>query len=244
MAFLLFVLLPRVVVGAPSALPLVQFARILVFCCDFLLLGLLGGLLPARPRPDGGRPEVQAHDDTPNFPRVFCTYLPVMCFDAAANAHRPVCCLRRDYPTSCEHLRTNTYTIHRKRLHARVRAASRCVNDDQVKLTEGDYTNLKLTTPEDLVIAAQILEARRIGEYEDGVADDDDEDEKESISMIRADEKWTDDAHPVGDFVEDEKESISQLRANEKWTEPAAGGSSDSYDEPMVNLSMLRADSS
>lgn len=114
---------------------------------------------------------------------------------------------------------------------------------DQVKLTEGDYTNLKLTTPEDLVIAGQILEARRINEYENGVGDDDDdEDGKESISMIRANEKWTDESRPVGDYVEEEKESISLLRANEKWTDTPAGVSSDSYDEPMVNLSKLRAD--
>eukprot|EP00752_Nemacystus_decipiens_P006067 g5475.t1 len=112
-----------------------------------------------------------------------------------------------------------------------------------VKLTEGDYTNLKLTTPEDLVIAGQILEARRINEYEHGVSDDDDEDGKESISMIRANEKWTDEPRPIGDHVEEEKESISLLRANEKWTDKPAGVSGNSYDEPMVNLSKLRADS-
>lgn len=117
----------------------------------------------------------------------------------------------------------------------------------QVKLTEGDYTNLKLTTPEDLVIAAQILEARRINEFENGGGyDDDDEDDeegKESISMIRANERWADEPRPMGDFVEEEKESISSIRANEQWTETSAGGgSADSYDEPMVNLSMLRAD--
>lgn len=115
----------------------------------------------------------------------------------------------------------------------------------QVKLTEGDYTNLKLTTPEDLVIAAQILEARRINEFENGGGyDDDDEDEdgKESISMIRANERWTDEPRPMGNYVEDEKESISAIRANEQWSEPRAGKSADSYDEPMVNLSKLRAD--
>lgn len=116
-----------------------------------------------------------------------------------------------------------------------------------MKLTEGDYTNLKLTTPEDLVIAAQILEERRIYEFENGGGydDDDDEDEggKESISMIRANERWTDEPRPVGSDVEDEKESISAIRANEQWSEPRAGGSADSYyDEPMVNLSKMRAD--
>lgn len=117
---------------------------------------------------------------------------------------------------------------------------------EQVKLTEGDYTNLKLTTPEDLVVAGQILEARRINELENGVADDDgedDEDGKESISMIRANEQWTNEARPVGDYVEDEKESISLLRANEQWTDSPAGVSPGGYDEPMVNLSKLRADS-
>eukprot|EP00903_Cladosiphon_okamuranus_P014476 g13428.t1 len=113
-----------------------------------------------------------------------------------------------------------------------------------VKLTEGEYTNLKLTTPEDLVIAGQILEARRIKEHENGVRDDDtDKDGKESISMIRANEKWTDEPRPVGDYVEEEKESISLLRANERWTDSPAGLPGNSYDEPMVNLSKLRANS-
>lgn len=116
--------------------------------------------------------------------------------------------------------------------------------NEQVKLTEGDYTNLKLTTPEDLVIAGQILEARRINEFENGISDDeDDEDGRESISKIRANEKWTDEPRPVGDYVEEEKESISLLRANQKWTDSPAGVSGDSYDEPMVNLSKLRANS-
>lgn len=95
------------------------------------------------------------------------------------------------------------------------------------------------------MIAGQILEARRINEYENGVGDDDedDEDAKESISMIRANEKWTDEPRPVGDYVEEEKESISLLRADEKWTDSPTGESANSYDEPMVNLSKMRADS-
>ncbi|CAN0131821.1 unnamed protein product [Pylaiella littoralis] len=115
-----------------------------------------------------------------------------------------------------------------------------------VKLTEGDYTNLKLTTPEDLVVAAQILEARRINEFENGGGFDDDEEDgdgKESISMIRADEKWTDEPRPIGNSADEKKESISAIRANEQWIESRPeSGSADSYDEPMVNLSKLRAD--
>ncbi|CAM9641693.1 unnamed protein product [Scytosiphon promiscuus] len=112
-----------------------------------------------------------------------------------------------------------------------------------VKLTEGEYTNLKLTTPEDLVIAAQILETRRINES-GGLDDDDDEDEegKESISKIRANQTWTEKPFPAGDSVPEEKESISSIRANQKWVEtPAGGNGSDNYDEPLVNLSKLRA---
>ncbi len=111
-----------------------------------------------------------------------------------------------------------------------------------MKLTEGDYTNLKLTTPEDLVIASQILEARRINEYESGEGGDDDDNERESISMIRANERWTDDPRPIGEDVEEEKESISAKRANEKWSErDNVGVAPGNYDEPMVNLSKLRA---
>lgn len=114
---------------------------------------------------------------------------------------------------------------------------------DQVKLTEGDYTNLKLTTPEDLVIASQILEARRMDEYESGKASEDADNERESISMIRANEKWTDEPRPIGDVAEEAKESISLIRANEKWTERPVGASPGGYDEPLVNLSKLRAGS-
>ncbi|CAM9726804.1 unnamed protein product [Ectocarpus fasciculatus] len=115
-----------------------------------------------------------------------------------------------------------------------------------VKLTEGDYTNLKLTTPEDLVVASRILEARRLYEAEHGTGDDDDDEDeeggRESISEIRANERWTNQPRPIGSAPEDEKESISQIRANEKWVE-GSPGSANSYDEPMVNLSKMRANS-
>lgn len=116
-----------------------------------------------------------------------------------------------------------------------------------MKLTEGDYTNLKLTTPEDLVVASRILEARRLYEAEHGAGDDDDDEDeeggRESISQIRANERWTNQPRPIGSAPEDEKESISQIRANEKWVEGSPGEAANSYDEPMVNLSKMRANS-
>lgn len=113
----------------------------------------------------------------------------------------------------------------------------------QVKLTQGEYTNLKLTTPEDLVIANQILETRRINEAE-GLYDDDDDEEdgKESISKIRANQRWTEKPFPEGETPPEDKESISAIRANEQWVETSAAASaSDNYDDPLVNLSKLRA---
>lgn len=148
-----------------------------------------------------------------------------------------------------KHIRSET--AHKQRNKARACATifptiNTPYPNEQVKLTEGDYTNLKLTTPEDLVVAAQILEARRINEFENGGGFDDDEEDgdgKESISMIRADEKWTDEPRPIGNSADEKKESISAIRANEQWIEPRSeSGSADSYDEPMVNLSKLRAD--
>lgn len=198
-----------------------------------------------------GNTSSQRHCCTPSYLRVLCTYVHsyvsavsvrLLWLRRPAGIHVAFTAVAR---RPIELALWESKKIHNIVNHACVRACVRASSrNKQVKLTEGEYTNLKLTTPEDLVIAGQILEARRINDYEYGVRDDDDdEDGKESISMIRANEKWTDEPRPVGDYVEEEKESISLLRADEQWTDSPAGVSGKSYDEPMVNLSKLRANS-
>eukprot|EP00904_Undaria_pinnatifida_P004701 jgi/Undpi1/14231/HiC_scaffold_9.g03880.m1 len=111
-----------------------------------------------------------------------------------------------------------------------------------VKITEGEYTNLKLTTPEDLVIAAQILEARRISDWESD-ADDDSDEEEEYLSVTRANEVWTDTPHAVGEEEEEDIESISELRADEKWVDSPVGNAppGEGDVEILMDLSTLRA---
>lgn len=111
-----------------------------------------------------------------------------------------------------------------------------------MKITEGEYTNLKLTTPEDLVIAAQILEARRISDWESD-ADDDSDEEEEYLSVTRANEVWTDTPHAVGEEEEEDIESISELRADEKWVDSPVGNAppGEGDVEILMDLSTLRA---
>ena len=116
---------------------------------------------------------------------------------------------------------------------------------DQVKITEGEYTNLKITTPEDLVVASQILETRRISDWESGPADTDQDEEEEYLSVTRANEVWTDTPHAVGgEEEEDDIESISALRADEKWVDSPIGNAPQAEGEVdiLLDLSKMRAD--
>lgn len=115
-----------------------------------------------------------------------------------------------------------------------------------MKITEGEYTNLKITTPEDLVVASQVLEARRISDLESGPADTDQDEEEEYLSVTRANEVWTDTPHAVGgaEEEEDDIESISALRANEKWVDSPVGNAPQPEGEVdiLLDLSKMRAD--
>ena len=113
-----------------------------------------------------------------------------------------------------------------------------------MKITEGEYTNLKLTTPEDLVVAAQILEARRISDWESGAADTDSDEEEENLSVTRANEVWTEIPHPVGgEEEEQDMESISALRADQKWVDSPVGNAPQPEGEVeiLMDLSKMRA---
>lgn len=112
-----------------------------------------------------------------------------------------------------------------------------------VKITEGEYTNLKITTPEDLVVASQILEARRISDLESGAADTDQDEEEENLSVTRANEVWTDKPHAVGVDEEEDIESVSALRADEKWVDSPVGNApkGDGDVDILLDLSKMRA---
>ena len=111
----------------------------------------------------------------------------------------------------------------------------------QVKLTKGDYTNLKLTTPEDLVIASQILETRRI---EQGGAralkDDEYEDHEERLSETRANGEWAKEPRKIGVSEKEEVLSISLERANAKWAETPKGVAPPKEGEVEVKLDMSK----
>lgn len=112
----------------------------------------------------------------------------------------------------------------------------------QVKLTAGEYTNLKLTTPEDLVVASQILEARK----NDKRFRDDDIAPEEYLSFKRANAKWADRPRGepgVSELGLDEVIELSKMRADEKWSDRPRGerGVSELGDE-VIELSKMRAD--
>lgn len=114
----------------------------------------------------------------------------------------------------------------------------------QVKLTEGEYTNLKLTTPDDLVVASQILEARRKhGGAKD--LDDDDDDGEERLSVKRANARWSDspptETKPP---ATEEVENLSIKRANEGLSETSVEASAVTEDPGPENLSIKRANQS
>lgn len=115
--------------------------------------------------------------------------------------------------------------------------------DLPVKLTEGEYTNLKLTTPEDLVVASQILEARK----RDRDFEDDDVPREDMLSFKRANAKWADrprGAPGISELNLDDEIDLSKMRANANWSDRDHGapGVSELDLEFEIELSKQRAD--
>lgn len=114
----------------------------------------------------------------------------------------------------------------------------------QVKLTKGDYTNLKITTPDDLVVASQILETRRLEQADTLEVDEDDDAGQERLSTTRANAQWAKKPRKQGTSEKEEVVSFSERRANMKWTDKPRGIAPPKEGEVDVkmDLSKIRAE--
>lgn len=114
----------------------------------------------------------------------------------------------------------------------------------QVKLTEGTYENLKLTTPEDLMVASQILEAR---ESNKDFEENDNVPPEDFLSLQRATAKWADrprGAPGVSELNLDDEIELSKMRADANWSDRDHGapGVSELDLDHEIELSKQRAD--
>lgn len=104
---------------------------------------------------------------------------------------------------------------------------------------------MKITTPEDLVVASQILESRRTEEAESGSGGPYTEEPEERFSLTRANEKWSDTprGHP-GKTDQEKPVSFSSSRADETWADKPVGipPKQDAEVDIKVDFSKMRAD--